>query len=112
MQASEAIQQLTGLLEELELAAEDNDWDDVALIDKDIVAIARQFPKEQRNAELAEQFVRVRAVYQDVLELSKERRGELQQKMSQMREKRGAIAGYKNSLAAGNREVRGIYDTA
>ena len=112
MQPGEAVQQLGELLEELELAVTDNDWDDVALIDKDLVAIAKCFPKETRNPELNEQFARIRETYQRVFALSEERRAELQQKMGKLRENRGAITGYKNSLAAGNREVRGIYDAA
>lgn len=112
MQPCDAVKQLSDLLEELELAVADNDWDDVGLIDKDLVVIAKSFPKEARSAELNEQFARIREVYQRVFALSEERREELQLKMGKMRENRGGIAGYKNSLAAGNREVRGIYDAA
>lgn len=112
MEPGEALLQLTELLQELELAVEDNDWDEVALIDKDILVIAKQYPADQRSTELEEQFALVREIYRQVFASSDERRAELQQKMSQMRESRGGISGYKNSLAAGNREVRGMYDAA
>ena len=112
MPPGEALLQLNDLLQELEEAVEENDWDDVALIDKDILVIAKQFPAGQRSAELEALFVQVREIYQDIFVTSGERRAELQKKMSGIRESRGAIAGYKNSLAAGNREVRGMYDAA
>ena len=112
MEPSEALPQLTELLQELELAVEDNDLDDIPLIDKDILAIAKQFPAGQRSVELEEQFALVRETYQKIFALLGERRAGLQQKMSKMRDNRGAIAGYKNSLAAGNREVMGNYDAA
>ena len=48
----------------------------------------------------------MKACYEQIFADSKLRKKELRKELGQMREKREALEGYKNSLAAGNREIR------
>lgn len=110
MEQAEAITRLSELHDELEMAARDQDWKDIALIDQDIFAIAKIFSREQRSAKLAEQFNQLRETYQQVIAEAEARREELKAKMHDMRNQRGAIAGYHNVLAASSQNIRSGYD--
>ena len=110
MEQHKAAKRLAVLREELELATEDHDWSDLTEIDQDIVAIARQFPPEVRGSVLARELAQMRQVYGQVLGLCEQHRHQLRNNMQQLRQRRGGIQGYLNSLAAGNQELRGRHD--
>ena len=110
MEQTEAISRLAELREELRMAAEEQDWKDIALIDQDILAIGNAFPRERRSAELVSQFALMRETYQQVIAQGEARRDELRGKMQGLRSQRGAIAGYQNTLAASQSGSRGSHD--
>ena len=55
---------------------------------------------------MAFEFKSMKDSYDQIFAESKLRKKELRKELGQMRDKREALDGYKNSLAAGNRELR------
>lgn len=101
-----AIEKLAELRAEILEASEAFDWDLVATVDGDIRQLAQDFPKDNRSPALEAEFVRMKAGYDTIFSSSQLRKAELKKELGQMRDKREALEGYKNSLAAGNREIR------
>ncbi|MGI9275589.1 MAG: hypothetical protein ACR2PT_12185 [Endozoicomonas sp.] len=106
MEQHKAIASLAFLRERLSHARDDNDWQEVTKIDREICEILEDVDRESRSPELAAEVARVKALYQDVLEYAAVRQGELKKKMAGLRNNRSAMKGYGTSLAAGNKELR------
>ncbi|OED41063.1 hypothetical protein ACH42_15005 [Endozoicomonas sp. (ex Bugula neritina AB1)] len=97
---------LAELRVEIEAASEAFDWELVAMVDRDIRLLAEAFPQGSRTPALSEQLDAMKVSYGQIFADSKLRKKELRKELGQMRDKREALDGYKNSLAAGNRELR------
>ena len=106
MERHKAIASLAFLRERLSQARDENDWHEVAHIDREVCEILEGFDRESRSPELAAEVARVKELYQEVLEYAAVRREELKEKMEGLRKNRSAIKGYGTSLAAGNKELR------
>lgn len=100
------IEELSRLQNALEKAADEFDWNQVKEVDLQVRKLVSTLTPEERKGEMAFQLAALKASYKAVLESSEERRAVLQKKMGKLRNNRGAVNGYKTSLAAGNKEVR------
>ena len=106
MHPDQAIVRLIELREDIEDASEDFDWELVTTIDQEVRKLATAFPRESRTPALAREMSTLKACYERIFADSKLRKKELRKELGKMRDKREALDGYKNSLAAGNREIR------
>ena len=106
MKLNDIEEQLFLYQEQMELASEDNDWSQLAEINKGVVSLLKVLTKDQQENELAEPIQLLRETYQSILEYSDIRREEIQSEMGKLRKKKTALQGYGQSLAAGNKEVR------
>ena len=98
--------ELDDLRQELIEASEQKDWPLVQEIDDDIRELLLTVQPEWKQAELAEAIAEMKQTYEQIFAQCRVHSKELKDKMESMRSKKGAIEGYKNSLAAGNRELR------
>ena len=98
--------ELVALREELVEASEQRNWSLVQEIDDDIRLLLESVLPEVKQSELAGLIVELKQTYQAILTGCGVRRNELQEKMDGMRNKKGALKGYMDSVAAGNRELR------
>lgn len=99
-------EELAVLQQELTEASEQKDWPLVQEIDDDIRELLRAVNPEWKQEELSDVISEMKRTYEQIFVQCGQRRLELKEKMEAMRSKKGALEGYKNSQAAGNRELR------
>ena len=91
-------------LEELRLnlveASEQNDWQLVQEIDDDIRLLLTGIEPSVRNESLVKELAVLKETYLSVFEASDARKLALKQQMEELRAKRSALKGYKNTLIA------------
>ena len=104
--ATDLREELLTLQEELVEASAQNDWPLVQEIDDDIRLLMETAQPEWKETVLAETMFGLKQTYERILDRCRVRRDELNSRMAEMRNKKDALAGYKNSQAAGNRELR------
>ena len=92
--------------QELIEASEQKDWPLVQEIDDDIRELLKSVTPEWKELELAEAISGLKQAYEQIFTQCRVRRVELKEKMDAMRSNKDALEGYKNSQAAGNRELR------
>ena len=99
-------EELLVLQQELIEASEQKDWPLVQEIDDDIRELLMAVTPEWKEAELADTISTLKQTYEQIFAQCRVHRVELKEKMEAMRSNKDALEGYKNSQAAGNRELR------
>ncbi|AMO56402.1 hypothetical protein GZ77_06290 [Endozoicomonas montiporae] len=99
-------EELAVLQQELIEASEQKDWPLVQDIDDDIRELLKAVHPDWKQGELADVIVDMKQTYERIFVQCRQRRVELKEKMEAMRSNKDALEGYKNSQAAGNRELR------